>query len=203
MIQDLRTNARAARRRLILDASWELAREQGISALTLREVAERVGMRAPSLYEHFPAKDAIYDAMFAEGYDAFLAILPGTNDPSEPRTRAAAWLRRFFAFCRADVARYQLLFQPAIPGFHPSADSMRRAERAVTILDRELRALGATRPATGDLWTALVTGMVSQQIANDPAGDRWERLIEEAVEMFMDHLEHTEGKGEGDDAHMD
>ena len=177
---------REVRRREILDAAWALARQDGITALTLRQIAARVGIRAPSLYEHFDSKDAIYDAMFAEGYDAFLAGMPGPDDPSDAHSRAVVWLLRFFSFCRADVARYQLLFQPAIPGFRPSAESMRRAERALATMDREMDAIGVTRPQARDMWTALVTGMVNQQIANDPDGDRWERLADDAVRMFLD-----------------
>lgn len=191
-LPDRRSRTRSIRRQEVLEAAWRVARERGIAAITLREVASGVGMRAPSLYEYFESKEAIYDAMFAEGYEAFLKIMPGPDDPSEPRPRAIAWIRRFFAFCRADVARYQLLFQPAIPGFHPSEDSMQLAERALATLDREMRAIGLTRPAAADLWTALVTGMVNQQIANDPGGDRWERLADEAAAMFIDHMERME-----------
>jgi AcrR family transcriptional regulator len=43
---------RAATHREIIDAAWEVAREQGLAQLTLRDVAERVGMKAPSLYSH-------------------------------------------------------------------------------------------------------------------------------------------------------
>jgi hypothetical protein len=34
----------------------------------------------------------------------------------------------------------------------------------------------------------LVTGMANQQVANDPAGNRRERLAEETVEMFFNHF---------------
>jgi hypothetical protein len=36
-----------------------------------------------------------------------------------------------------------------------------------------------------DLWTALTTGLVDQQISNEPGGDRWIRLIDDAVAMFL------------------
>ena len=39
-------------------------REQGVAALSLREVARRVQMQAPSLYAYFPSKMALYDALF-------------------------------------------------------------------------------------------------------------------------------------------
>jgi len=53
------TKRRETTRNAILDAAWDVAREQGLAALTLRAVAERVGMRAPSLYSHFDSKHAI------------------------------------------------------------------------------------------------------------------------------------------------
>ncbi len=184
----IRAEIRDRRRRQILDAAYAIARESGIATVGLREVARRAGMRAPSLYEYFESKHAIYDAMFAEGYDEFLRLAPSNNDPRPPRRVAVAWLRRFFAFCRTDVARYQLLFQPAVPGFHPSDESMLKAQRALKMLDEYLVRAGITRPGAAEIWTALVTGMVNQQVANDPAGNRWERLAEEAVEMFFNHF---------------
>ena len=29
-----------------------------------------------------------------------------------------------------------------------------------------------------DIWTAVLTGLTSQQMANDPGGDRWLRLVD-------------------------
>ena len=57
---------RDATRARILDAAWDLARRDGLAAITLREVARQVGMRAPSLYTYFPSKNAMYDAMYTE-----------------------------------------------------------------------------------------------------------------------------------------
>ena len=36
-----------------------------------------------------------------------------------------------------------------------------------------------------DLWTALVSGLINQQLANDPGGDRWARLIDRTVDMYL------------------
>ena len=67
--RDRRAERREATRREIVDAAWEIARSDGLSAITLREVAERVGMRSPSLYSHFDSKNAIFDAMFGQAVD--------------------------------------------------------------------------------------------------------------------------------------
>jgi AcrR family transcriptional regulator len=58
---------REATKAEILDAAWDLVGEQGLAALSLRDLAARVGMRAPSLYQYFDSKHAIYDAMFGQG----------------------------------------------------------------------------------------------------------------------------------------
>ena len=50
------------------------------------------------------------------------------------------------------------------------------------------RAAGLNDPADFDLGTALVAGLSAQQTANEPGGDRWLRLIDEAVDMFFDHV---------------
>ena len=44
-----------------------------------------------------------------------------------------------------------------------------------------------------DMWTALVTGLVDQQVSNDPGGARWTGLIEESVAMFLAHCRSTGG----------
>jgi hypothetical protein len=51
---------------------------------------------------------------------------------------------------------------------------------------------GVSDAAHWDIWTALMTGLVDQQIANDPGGDRWSRLLDEVVTMFLSHCAPTE-----------
>jgi hypothetical protein len=38
------------------------------------------------------------------------------------------------------------------------------------------------------MWTALVSGVAAQQIANEPGGDRWLRLIDEMVDIYVDRF---------------
>src|SRR3954470_7300615 len=58
----------------ILDAARSVMRERGVADLSLREVARRVSMQAPSLYEYFPSKMALYDALFLAGFRLFRAL---------------------------------------------------------------------------------------------------------------------------------
>ena len=47
----------------ILDKSLELFSTQGYDAVSVGEIAKVVGIKAPSLYNHFPSKQAIFDAI--------------------------------------------------------------------------------------------------------------------------------------------
>jgi len=57
----------------ILDAARAVMREEGVAALNLHEVARRVGLRPPSLYEYFPGKMALYDAVYRFGIRQYAA----------------------------------------------------------------------------------------------------------------------------------
>lgn len=179
---------RARTRAEIVEAAWALCREEGLAALSLRELAQRVGLRAPSLYSYFASKDAIYDAMFAEGQRDLLALLPEIG-PDQPVTRARLReaTRTWFTFCTSDPVRYQLLFQRTIPGFEPSPESYALAVAVLMRLGQALAGVGVTDPRHLDLWTAVMTGLTDQQISNDPGGDRWAGLLDEAVDLLLDH----------------
>jgi hypothetical protein len=83
------------------------------------------------------------------------------------------------------VARYQLLFQRTIPGFEPSPESYAPSVLALGEAQKWLALNGISDPRHIDMWTALLTGLIDQQFSNDPGGDRWIRLIDESIEMFL------------------
>ena len=172
----------------ILDAAWELCRNGGLASLNLRDLAAAVGMQAPSLYTHFGSKMEIYDAMFAQGYsaalEATLAVVP-TGSLAEAERQFRDGIKRFVDFCLADTARYQLLFQRTIPGFVPSEASMELALANLARGRDALAQMGLHAPEALDLVTSVITGLVDQQISNDPGGDRWVRLTDDVLDMYL------------------
>src|ERR1700736_4826702 len=184
-----RDRVREATRDEILQAAWKLAREKGLAALTLRDLAEAVDMRAPSLYSYFPSKHAIYDAMFADGNRRIWEHLQQQPFESDPRDRIKGWARAFVRFCCDDPALYQLLFQRTIPGFEPSRDSMELATRSLEWGRTALADAGVHDPVGSDMLFPIISGLIGQQTANEPGGDRWIRLCDEAVQMFFDYFD--------------
>jgi len=175
----------------IVEAAWELSRAHGLGNFSMRELGERVGMRAQSVYSYFESKHEIYDAMFLDGNNAFIesmqTLAENTAIEGDPYTAVNAVARHYFTFCTSDPVRYQLLFQRTIPDFVPSEASYAAAQRAYDIAFATLRAHGITASDI-DLATGVIAGLVAQQISNDPGGDRWERLIDRATAMLLNQI---------------
>ena len=186
---DRRAERREATRAEILEAAQEVMREQGVAGLSLRDLGQKVGMRAQSLYSYFDSKEAIYDALFAEGFRQYLDLRRAVPSTGDPRADFRAVCRLFLDFCLEDPARYQLLFQRTIPGFTPSPESYAPSVEGLELTRQLLVDAGADDPADLDLFTALTTGLIDQQISNDPGGDRWYRLLDDALDMFFAYID--------------
>ena len=186
--RDRRAERREATRREILDAAWEIARQEGLSAVTLREVAGRIGMRSPSLYSHFDSKNAIYDAMFAQAWGELCDVFDAMPRPAAHRWAMLAQAETFFDFAAADLARHQLMNQRTIPGFRPSDEAYAVSVAAYERMQRMLRGCGVRAQEDLDLWTAIVGGFVDQQLANDRGGSRWRRQLPRLVDMYCDEV---------------
>lgn len=183
---DRRTARHQRTRDDIVVAAWDLARRNGLAALSLRELGARVGMRAQSLYSYFASKNDIYDAMFREGAADFAAVIDANASAhADPRARVVAGARAFFAFSTADPVRFQLLFQRPLPDFRPSPASYAIAVRAFEAMAADLGAVGVRHAQSVDLWTAVLSGLAAQQLANDPGGRRWAVLVDRAVAMLL------------------
>ena len=178
---------KSAARAEILAAAWDSAHEHGLAGLTLRDIADRVGMQPPSLYSHFASKNDIYDAMFAQAWDTYyeaaqrsVALLP-----EDRRDRLHFVAEHYFDFAVADLARHQLMDVRAVPDYKPSAAAY---EASLRVYELGRQRLDFMQQDDFDVYTALIAGLVAQQLANDPGGPRWRRLLPRVIGMFADDL---------------
>jgi AcrR family transcriptional regulator len=175
-----------------------LMAEEGVGALRVSEVARRMGIRGPSLYKYFPSRHAVYDALFARGLAAQQRALGDAVDGlprGVPRIRAGA--AAVVAWAVAHPALAQLLFWRPVPGFVPSPEAFAPSERdaaAVRAEFAEAVRLGQLAPSADSadavrLYTVVLSGLISQQLANEPgvayAEGTFSRLTERAIDLFL------------------
>lgn len=172
-------------------AAWDVARERGLAEITLREIAERVGMRAPSLYSHVDSKNAIYDAMFGEAWTQYAEEMTRIEAhlPPDLAGTLRAYGEHFVGFATREPVKHLLMNQRTIPGFEPSAESYAPAVAVMASFTDHLATRGITDQEDVDLFVALVGGIADTQLSNEPGGDRWTRLLPRAIEMFVRDLE--------------
>jgi len=177
----VRPDRRARRRqetiREILDIARDVMTEEGVNALSLAEVARRLGVQPPSLYKYFPSLMAIYDALFLEGQRANLEAMRGGMQGAEPGLDAlTAGLEASGRWCLANRAVAELLFWRPVPSFHPSPDAfavsmemveLQRGALADAVADGQLGP-GANEEGAIYLVSTIITGVLSQTFANEP-----------------------------------
>jgi len=170
---------------MIVAEAWTLAQRDGLAAISLRDLADQVGLRQPSLYAYFDSKLALYDVMFADGNRQLIEVMSELPEREDPEEALVEFVEAATRFSAADTVRHQLLFQRTIPGFEPSPESYAVAEEFYSMAQERLIAVGVADQSDVDLFTALVSGLGHQQVANDPGGDRWCRLSRRAVDMYL------------------
>lgn len=182
----------------VLDHAVALMSEEGVGALSVAEVARRMGMRGPSLYKYFPSRDAMFDALFVRGlasqHAAIRSALEGVPR-GVPCIRAGAAASVRWAVEHPALA--QLLHWRPVPGFKPSPATFAPAVQDISDVRAEFAhsvRLGQLAPSADSddavrMFTVLLSGLISQQLANQPgatyADGIFSRLTDEAIEMFL------------------
>ncbi|WP_435278928.1 TetR/AcrR family transcriptional regulator [Streptomyces sp. 1222.5] len=98
----------------IMDASLRIADEQGLHALTMRAVGERMGLRHTSLYRHVPSREAL----LVELVDHMLGeiALPDSGSAADWRAQTAAGAREYRRVLLAHRALVPLLTRGQLLG---------------------------------------------------------------------------------------
>ncbi|MDP9379696.1 MAG: TetR/AcrR family transcriptional regulator [Chloroflexota bacterium] len=195
--QERRQRNREEMQGAILEAARQVMREQGVAALSLREVARRVKIQAPSLYAYYPSKTALYDALFLEGIRTYVSF---RNSITAGHTSfwdiVHTWVETYMRFAQEHPELYQLCFERPVPGFVPSEASMEASRRllagseeilAQALANGEIR-LDLPNDQARDLIIAMMHGLTSQHMANEPnlpvGSGRYGRLVPAAVALF-------------------
>ena len=135
----------------ILDAAEALFAERGYAGTTLRDVATEVGLRTPSLYNHFESKESLYAAVLERGIRPVFEVL---SEVVEARRGADRDLRRLVERVMGLVAQH-----PNVP----------------RLIQHETLAGGRRLTPMLRAWIQPVFERAREMVEVSPAAARWHR----------------------------
>ncbi len=98
-------------RNALIKAALVRLEKGGTDALSLRGLAERVGVSRTAPYRHFAGKDALLAVVAASGFARFAEALRAAKGRNAGK-RLAALGRAYFAFARQNPGLLRLMFGP-------------------------------------------------------------------------------------------
>lgn len=155
-----------------MDAARDLILEGGIDALSMRAVAERVGVSATALYHYFPSKQDMVERVVRSAFERFDATLRDAMAPHPSGTmdRIRAVGEAYIRFAMEHEAYFRVIFSNTTP--HPQTLEDLPGGGGYPVLRKAITDAidaGAMRAADPDvvavyLW-ALVHGLVTLYLA--------------------------------------
>jgi AcrR family transcriptional regulator len=164
------------RAREVVAVARRVLEQDGADALTMRRVADGLGIRAPSLYKHLPHKAALEAALIADGFEeaaaAFEAAVEGHPEP------LVAFAEAYRAFASAHPHLYRLMTERPLPrDLLPPGLEARTAAPLV-------RAVGS--PARARAAWAFLHGMTILELDDRfPPGAAVETAWQEGIAAFL------------------
>jgi AcrR family transcriptional regulator len=97
----------------IVEAARDLLESEGPAALSMRRVAERLGIKAPSLYKHLPDKHALEAALISRGFAEFAEHAERAPEDLDDPIEALG--RSYRTFARQHPHLYRLMTEQPLP----------------------------------------------------------------------------------------
>jgi TetR/AcrR family transcriptional regulator len=100
----------------ILDAAEDLFAERGYAATSLGDIADRVAIRSPSLYNHFRNKEALYEAVLNRLIEKFRSPLEWLLQDPLDRERILSWQQQLIELHAGNPNLARLMHHAALSG---------------------------------------------------------------------------------------
>ncbi len=130
-------------REACLQEALAIIESEGVEALSLREVARRLGVSHQAPYKHFPSRDHILAEIVARAFDSFARRLDERPRRADPQEDLAEMSRAYLDYARAHPLQYRLMFGDLLPDLKKHPDMMRQAKHAFALLNDCLARLSA------------------------------------------------------------
>jgi AcrR family transcriptional regulator len=157
-------------REQLLDTAARLLSEEGVGAVSVRRLAAEVGTSTRAIYSLFGSKEGLLTALFRRVAETFVRLhdaVPVADDPFDELVPLGLAYRQS---ALEQPHLYGLLFGAAVPGFRPSEEDMRYAQRSQFRVVDTLERAAKRGQITRDPWKiadegwGLVHGLASLEL---------------------------------------
>ncbi len=183
-----RERVRAELIREIAETAQRHLAAKGAAQLSLRAVAEEMGMVSSAIYRYFPNKDDLLTALIIDGYNAIGAAVEKAEAACPGEDYAGRWLaacRAVRTWALAHPHEYALVYGSPVPGYQAPEQTIEPASRAAAVFGKII----------GDAYRAGATAQAGPGMGLPPAPVTPEsfapdaaRLREAILDGVPDHI---------------
>lgn len=118
-------------RHSLLNAARLMIRQDGIEALSLRKLADVVGVSRTALYHHFENKNDLVCAIVAEGFAALHQLMDAATarESGSPRQRFTTFVHGYVRFATQEAELYDLMFSRTTWKQHSPTEALHSTAR--------------------------------------------------------------------------
>lgn len=175
-------------RRAVMDGALELARSSGVEALSLREIARKIGVSSAAPYHHFKDRQSLLMELSIEAYQRlFDDMRNACAAASGPRNEIEAAALAYLHFGRENRAEYAILFAGEAGGHPRAAEMMAVADACLGLVRTAIARLSNLPPqqaaeAAFAAWSLLhgILQLDQKGILQEPAAEQ-DRLAVKGV----------------------
>ena len=183
----------------VIEEAERIADEIGLSRLTLAAVADRVGVRQPSLYKHIEGMDGLQRSISIRAKHELANVLARAAVGRERGDAITAISHAYRAWARRHPGRYSAVQRPPAPG---DSDDLAASEAAMQILvdvltayrlrdEDAIDAIRALRSTLHGFITLEAAGSFALPADIDRSFQRLVQALITALEHWTEQTAHT------------
>ncbi len=159
--QRVRERPRSDTRERILNVGEELIAQHGMEGFQLKDVAERIGIRPPSIFAHFAGRDAIAQAI-AERMLLRIRDLLVAGDDENPDEVISRWVRGLVAYMVANTAHLRIFLRDMAHAGSPGVSEYKDADDIQAEMAASIASVMQRGIAEGKFRVVRVEGLMAQ-----------------------------------------
>jgi AcrR family transcriptional regulator len=133
-------------REACIEEALAIIERDGVEALSLREVARRLGVSHQAPYKHYPSRDHLLAEVVRRAFVAFAEHLDARPRQTDPFADLHAMGRAYLDYAMRHPLQYRLIFGTPLPDPKAHPEMMTRGRYAFALLEKAVAALEWARP---------------------------------------------------------